>query len=103
MGGPEEGLKALGLAWGEPSAIPQSQCLLSLIKPQPIWVGTPEPLDLAVLRSGVLVPEQVQGKASSQHKGQKSVTLFSMTVMTCAFVSMCTKNDQSSGRSWKQM
>ena len=86
MGGPEEGLKALGLAWGEPSAIPQSQCLLLLIRPQPIWVGTPEPLDLAVLRTGVLVPEQVQGKASSQHKGQKSVTLFSMTVSNCIHV-----------------
>ena len=102
MGGPEEGLKALGLAWGEPSAIPHRQCLLLPVKPQPIW-GTPEPLDLAVLRTGVLVPELVQGKESSQYKGQKPVTLFSMTVKTCALVSMCTKNDQSSGRAWKQM
>lgn len=103
MGGPEEGLKALGLTWGEPSALPQSQGLISPFKPQPMWVGTPEPLDLAVLRTSVLVPEQFQGKESSQRKGQKSVTLFSMTVRTCALVSVCTKNDQSSGRAWKQM
>ena len=103
MGGPEEGLKALGLAWGEPSVIPHSQCLLLPVQPQRIWVGTPEPLDLAVLRTGVLVPEQVQGKESSQYKGQKPVTLFSMTVRPCALVSICTKKDQSSGRAWRQM
>ena len=36
MGGPEEGLKALGLTWGEPSALPQSQGLISPVKPQPM-------------------------------------------------------------------
>lgn len=35
---------------------------------------------------------------SSQHKGQKSVTLFKMTVRTCAFVSMCMKNSGVSRR-----